>query len=195
MENASTTDEDALIKEMTDIYDIKPPRVFGVNPAWIRFALALFSVILVLFLLFMAYRLWSKRRRPVESHTPALSPEERALAGLRNVKTLMNTDGKEFYFRLSAVYREYIQDRYGVEALEMTSEELIPNIKKLAIDLQLKTDSRSFIELSDPVKFTDIEADPVQMEAHYGFVRTFIDKTTPIPTVMEQGVSGKSVGG
>ena len=66
--------------------------------------------------------------------TAQLSPEDRANAFLKDLEKLMAINGKEFYFKLSAVFRGYIQDRYGIDALEMTSEELIPNIKRLAVD-------------------------------------------------------------
>ena len=180
------------VKEMTDIYDIKPPELFGVNPAWLTYTLIISGIILLLVLLFLGYRYWKKRQHPIESVIAQLSPEDKAHAHLRDIKALMKGNGKEFYFRLSAVFRGYIEDRYGIEALEMTSEELLPEIKRLPVDEQLKRDSRYFMTSSDPVKFTDMAADPDQMEAHYRFVRTFVEKTTPMPTVMEQASNDKA---
>lgn len=196
LDNRGTTapGQDSPAQEMTDIYDIKPPALFGVNPVWIKYAVAILGILLFLVLLFVTYKYWKKKKRPVESITAQLSPEDKANASLRDIKALMMENGKEFYFRLSAVYRGYIQDRYGIEALEMTSEELLPEIKRLNLDETLKTDSRSFIVSSDPVKFTDMTVDAEQMETHYRFVHSFVEKTTPVPTVLEMAENEKSDG-
>ena len=186
--------QDSPAHEMTDIYDIKPPTLFGVNPVWIKYAGVILGILLFLVLLFVTYKYWKKKKRPVESITAQLSPEDKANALMRDIKALMMENGKEFYFRLSAVYRGYIEDRYGIEALEMTSEELLPEIKRLNIDETLKADSRSFIVSSDPVKFTDMTVDAEQMETHYRFVRSFVEKTTPVPTVLEMAENEKSDG-
>jgi hypothetical protein len=182
------------IKEMTDIYDIKPPTLFGVNPTWLRYAGIIFSVILILILLFLVYQYWKKRQVRIETPTPSLSAEEKAYSLLGDLKGLMNSEGKEYYFRLSAVFRGYIQDRFGIEALEMTTQELLPNIKRLKIVEQMKLDSRSFVESSDPVKFAAMAVDPEQMKTHYRFVRNFIEKTTPLPTVMGERHVDRSKG-
>jgi hypothetical protein len=167
--------------KITDIHDIKSLENFGVNPAIFWYA-ALGFLALVLVAAGLVY--WKKKRQVnAASKRAFISPEENALNQLDSLQPLMEAEGKKFYFKLSIILREYLWQRFGIGAPEMTTEELLPRIAELDIDSGLVWGVRAFAQASDPVKFADKPADLSEMERHIGFVRSFVKQTTPTPEI------------
>jgi len=162
---------------MTDIHDIKPLIIpeWGIDwvPAlpWLLLGMALLGR------LFLLYFLWRKRRRRAGDARVDISPYERAVNGLEELSDGKFSAARDFYFALSAIFREYIDGRFQVPAPEMTSEELLPAINGLEIDRKLKTAAKEWIQFADPVKFADFPASRERMENDLAFVREFVDRT------------------
>ena len=166
--------------EMTDIHDIKAPDFLAFNPAWIWYGLfALFGILLIIIVLMLLKR--RKKEVTPQKAVPRSPPEETAYGLLKELLPLLESDGRKFYFGLSAIIRGYIQDRFGINALEMTTEELTPEIRALEMDQSLKEGLASLFHAGDPVKFADKTAIRPDMLRHYEFVHDFIGKTTPVP--------------
>lgn len=170
--------------EMTDIHDIKMPAALAFNPAWLWYGLALLLGILVVLL---AVILLKKRKKPEKQETAVPKPpaDETAYRLLKELLPLEDSEGRKFYFRLSVIIRGYIQDRFGIHALELTTEELIPKIRDLHMDQRLKDGLKSLCYASDPVKFAGRASTLQDMRRHYDFVYDFVEKTTPVATAGE----------
>ncbi|MFP4347491.1 MAG: DUF4381 family protein [Thermodesulfobacteriota bacterium] len=164
---------------MTDIHGIKPPEPAGFDPTPLYYAAAGAAVLAVAVFSFL---IWKHRRRRLRvSTTPGFSPEETALAALDELVNVEETDGKIFYFRLSAVLRRYLEARYRIHAPEMTTEELLSEIKHLGMDPALRKGLRSLLETADPIKYAGAPASVRAMEDHVAFARRFVRETTPTP--------------
>ena len=164
---------------MTDIHGIKPPELPGWNPAPMYYAAA---GALVLTMAVFSFLLWKYRRRRLRwGAVPQFPPEELALAALDELSDAERMEPKLFYFRMSAVLRRYVQARYGVDAPEMTTEELLPALKPLNIDPDLKQGLRSLLETADPIKYAGSQASAGTMKGHLAFARRFVTETIPAP--------------
>ena len=162
---------------MTDIHDIKPLVAVPVpvSPA----VIAMWSVILLLAAgaVLGGLFLWKKRRKSLLEEIEAiLSPEDAALSQLQALSP-DTADGKLFYFRLSAILRRYLEGRFGIDGLEMTTEELLPHVEAIALDRDLKQNMKRFLVSSDPVKFAGAPTHQNLMEKDLGFVREVVEKT------------------
>jgi hypothetical protein len=166
---------------MTDIHDIRPPELFGTNPMLWRWAVIGLAALLLAGLAVWAVRRWRQQRR-IETVSPelVLPPDQVALKRLTEIARLMGTDGRRFYFELSATLRAYLAGRFGIDALERTTEELVPMLKPLLPDWAgpLKT----FLLGADPVKFAGTVPERPRMDRDLVFVREFVEKTTPPET-------------
>lgn len=169
--------ENSSAAPMTDIHDIKPlvsvpvPVSLGVILLWI--GIGLLAALLAL----GAWFFWKRRRgKTVESLTAMLSPEDTAFQQL-SALSLDTTGGKAFYFRLSAIFRQYLEGRFGIDGLEMTTEELLPRVDTLALERDLKRDAKTFLVSCDPVKFAGLPVSRPAMESDLGFVRGFVEKS------------------
>lgn len=163
---------------MNDIFDIKPPVEFGIDPAIFYYSLISVLILAIFAVLFFVLRKKQKKRKT--KNVVTLLPDEIAFKQLDKLAGLVNPDGKEFYFRLSSVLRGYIQGRFLIDALEMTSEELFPRVDELDFDKELKRGIKDFLRFSDPVKFAGKIADSKKMQTDLMFVKDFVKQTTPL---------------
>ncbi|MBC2745034.1 MAG: hypothetical protein HGJ93_18930 [Desulfosarcina sp.] len=173
---------------MTDIHDILPPVSVGIYAPWlvpVLLALAAAAILAVAWWFWKKY----KKARIIETIIPELPPEMTAMQALDEISDVCRLGGKTFYFRLSAILRQYVFGRFAVGAPEMTTEEFVPCIDRLHIDNDLAHRLRSLCRTMDPVKFGGETAVEKQMETDLFFAREFVRKTTPT-TDTENRTSG-----
>ena len=177
-EAGQTTEPSGDRQPMTDIHDIKPLVPVPVPISLAAIALWTGGCIAAGALFLSGWFLWKRRRvGTIAAVEAVLSPEETAFQRLAAL-TADTTDGKAFYFKLSSIFREYLQGRFGIDGLEMTTEELLPHVEKLKLERGLKRDTKNFILSCDPVKFADAPAFPEAMRGDFSFVHSFVEKTT-----------------
>lgn len=162
--------------EMTDIHDIKPPEKAGIDPVFFYYLLL---AAFLLMLLFGAFYFWKKRgKKAAELDIAPLPPDVTALRLLDDLANAENSDEKAFYFRLSAILRHYIRGRYGVNAPEMTTEELLPRVEELGCHAGLQKPLRELFRSADPIKFSRVPAGETKMKSDLAFVKEFVKQTT-----------------
>ncbi len=163
-------------KAMTDIHDIKPVEEIGFVWEPVYLALIVAGVVV---LVLAAYFIWKTRGRRKKIEIMELSAHEQALRLLDDLRDFENRDGKTFYFELSAIFRIYLQRRYGINAPEMTTEELLPRLKTLDLDPALQKELHDFCITADPIKFADAPVVLSKMESDLNLVKRFVKTTTP----------------
>lgn len=170
----------SFVPPMADINDIKPlvaVPVPGDIPRGVWYALL--GVLGAALLGAGGFYLWKKKRRGGRTAVPPPPPPE---AVAREALDALGVDShigdKLFYFRLSAILRAYLDGRFGLEAMEMTTEELVPLLDRLAMERTLKSGVREFLAFSDPVKFADASPAHGRRERDIDFVLELVEKTT-----------------
>ena len=174
---AAAPEQSGEAAQMTDIHDIKPPVAPGFDPSILYFIL---GGVLVLALAAAGWVFWKRRKaKSAQDATVWLFPDEAAYRSLDQLRGEENLSGKEFYFRLSAITRGYIQERFGIDALEMTTEEFVPRIEDLGVETTLQTTLRDLCHFADPIKFAAAPVERHKMFEDLSFVRNFVKQTTP----------------
>jgi hypothetical protein len=185
---------DANATAMTDIHDIKPALSMGPDLHWLYWALA---AVAVLVLAVLAWQLWRRRKKPpaAEDAAPPIPAETEAYGLLDALAAEGGLDPKQFYFRLSAILRRYIERRFEVPAAEMTTEELLPTVDRLSLGPQLSQPLKAFCRATDPIKFAGAGADAHHMAQDMAFVRNFVRTTTEITPAAMADEAGKQRSG
>ena len=116
-------------------------------------------------------------RKPAEPpHIVAL----RELDQLRNDKLWQQSKEKQYYTRLTEILRLYLENRFQIAALEMTSEEIMQAMKRVSIenpnDLQLLS---IIFTTSDLVKFAKAHPLPDENEVVLLNAFQFVNNTKP----------------
>lgn len=151
-----------------DIRDIKPP--WSIPRDWRPYllwgAIALLLVAGVLTIVLWRRRKAGKRLIPrkVIPPRPAHEVALEALQALRESSLLKERRIKEFYTAASEIIRRYIENRYFIPALEMTSVEVVAALQTRERPAEHVDDIRAFFEICDLVKFAKIQ--PPESEHH-----------------------------
>lgn len=163
-----------------DIKDIKPPlfspwRFEDFLPYLIALAIVLAGG--------WAYYYYRKKKKQREGELvpakPAIPPFQAALAALRALegkKLWQQGKVKEYYSEATEIIRRFLEDQYGVLALESTSDEILAQLKLLPQAEPLKKEFQSFFTTADLVKFAKYDPSPVEHENElrwaYEIIRT-----------------------
>ena len=94
---------------------------------------------------------------------------------------------KEYYTRLTTTLREYIVSRFGFNAMEMTSAEIIDRLRS-AGDQKMIDELRELFQTADLVKFAKYETQINENDANLVNAINFIDQTKTDEQVKEEKV-------
>jgi len=136
---------------------------------------------------FLLVRWWRRRARAAAEPPAPLLPHEafaRRLAALEADRLPEQGRAREFFFRLSEAVRAYVGALTGVNALDLTTGELLDALAA-AGDPRLDLGRlRDFCEDADLVKFARFPAGGYECEAGLRFARELLDRTRPaaVPT-------------
>lgn len=161
---------------MQDIHEIRPPVMVGVDPALVKIALIVGGGILALLvLIFLARRFWKKKSpAPGPSNIALIPPYDEALKELSRLTRLPIHDGRAFYFDLGGLVKRYIGRSYGCSASEMTTQELIRELRSISMcDLLVRRTSK-FFNNSDPFRYSPLVPEPDRVKKDLEGVRKLI---------------------
>ena len=148
--------------------DIKP--IFEEKWDWKAYLPYLYWTAAVVAILAMAiyigYRYARNRKKKPEIKSSPKEPAHilalRELNTIRQIKIWKEGKYKEYYTSITDVLRVYLEGRFGIAAMELTSDEINQVLRSQVIDEERKRKMRQILELSDFVKFA--KATPIEME-------------------------------
>ncbi|MCG3203365.1 MAG: hypothetical protein KCHDKBKB_00021 [Elusimicrobia bacterium] len=112
---------------------------------------------------------------------PPRPPEEVAWEAIHNLEDadlISSGQHKEFYYRLSVILREYLENRYGFSALDRTTAELMSEFRRQNFPLLLTQTSRNFFDNADLVKFAKFLPTEEEVIHDLNQVKHIINMTT-----------------
>lgn len=169
----------------------KPEEFFDIKNVWKPpFVLAdyypiIFGVLLALFLIcVIAYVIKRLRNRqsliPFKKPEPKLPPHEQAVKELDEIKQQklwQQGRSKEYFTMITDTLRRYIVERFGINAMEMTSGEILDIIRKTLDASSVYDNLQQILLLSDFVKFAKMNPLPDENDLSMTNAYLFVDKT------------------
>lgn len=138
---------------------------------------------------------WKTKEEPevIVNPDPAHVIAFRDLEKLREEQLWQKGKLKLYYTRLTEILRQYLEDRYGVYSLEMTTTEtlsalLLTGFKKNGLYTSLKT----ILEGSDLVKFAKYKPDPVENDVHFQNSWAFVEATMEKEEVIDSEMADET---
>ncbi|MFH0866896.1 MAG: hypothetical protein V1904_11925 [Bacteroidota bacterium] len=177
-------DVKSIAVDTTKTYkDIKGP--ISVPSDWSELIPYVIGCILLAALIWFVIYYIHKRRKGeklIDFSKPALPPHEIALLSLeklKNKKLWQNNKIKEYYTELTEIIRVYIEKRFLVAAMEMTSDEIITAFRSIDITDDLISKLRQLFLLSDLVKFAKANPLPNEHDLSFYNAQTFVKDSIP----------------
>ncbi|MCZ2102263.1 MAG: hypothetical protein LC107_12090 [Chitinophagales bacterium] len=132
----------------------------------------------ILGVLLIIYLLKNRKHKPREVEIqiePSIPAHEKALTALQVLKgKRLWQDGhiKAYQSELTNIIRQYLEDRYQVKALEMTTDEISSALERTDFEAKYKAALREILQVADLVKFAKaIPSDDI----HESFMYKAID--------------------
>lgn len=164
------------------IYDVKSPlhvplSVIEVLPFVLGGLIVLFAIGVLVW-----YIRRRKKNKPIfgapKIEDPAHVIAFRELRDLKDEKLWQKNEFKAYYTRLTGIIRHYMERRYGIQAMEMTSNEILEEWRRSGQEIEDLTGKlESLLNLADLVKFAKQKPVATENEENMERAYDFVEKT------------------
>ncbi len=142
--------------------------------------------VLVLALIAFGIWYWLKHRKPktdAEGNIisgPVIPPYDKAvgdLEQLRQQKLWQSGKVKEYFSSLTDIAREYIEGQFGVNAVEMTTDDILEEVKPLQFSQDTYNKLKETMEVADLVKFAKYTTSSLESENAMNSMTEFVNES------------------
>ena len=159
LEKMNSGETDSIDFEQLQLSDIKPIQKLPFS--WKDFlGLLWIPLIILLLLAIVGAIIYFIIRRNKKGYfftpPPVLPPHVRAMNSLEKIKAekiWQQERYKEFYTQLTDVLRRYMSERYGINSLEMTTDEILSKIRTKSEEDSVYENLKQVLIVADLVKF------------------------------------------
>ena len=181
MVNTPEVDTTQVIKAIKS--PLSAPLSFWELLPWL---IRIWSFIGLVLIVFVIYYYYKKGRLPLlnQNKNVRLPADDEAMLGLENLrlkKLWQNGYYKLYFSEMTDIIRVYIERRFDVMAVEMTTEEIMTNIKPLNINKEVSSKLHEVLQLADLVKFAKAEPMPLESDLSLQHCIDFVKETAPSP--------------
>lgn len=148
------------------------------NWVWILLGLLLIAALVV------AYCVMTKRVRiqiaPPQRPIPPYQLAMESLNKLKEEKLCEKGQEKEYYTRLTDILRIYLERRFGINAMEMTSSQIIKSLYANDETKRPISYMKQILEVADFVKFAKVRPLPDDNVKSFNSAVEFVEATKPV---------------
>lgn len=174
------------LKSINDFKSVEEPpfNLFDYLPDFITDYWWVYVIVMSLLLIaIIAYfKLFKKVKNtllPKKKETPPYEEAITLLQSLKDMKLWQSGQDKEYYTRLTDILRNYIDRRFMINAMEMTSNQIVDILKKNEETKAVNEYLQQILEIADFVKFAKVRPLPDDNEVAYQRAITFVEQTKP----------------
>ena len=141
---------------------------------------------------FVVWRIRKRRQNVTVVAGPQLPPHvvaNKALEALNHRKLWQNGKIKLYYTELTDILRIYIFGRWGISAMELTTDEIIAALKDIEMPRESRMELVEILRSADMVKFAKAMPEAKENEDNFTRAYYFVENTKHID---EQAVEGKN---
>lgn len=174
---------DLTIHEYTDVETVEK-KFIDYFPEWaINWGWWLLLAIVAIGLLIFVYMKWLRHGKiPLIPAKKPIPPYELAMSELDKLhkqKLWQRGNEKEYYTRLTDILRQFIHGRFGVNAKEMTSTQILNALSSCDNTVMFTDGLRSILESADFVKFAKAKPLADENETSFNLSVDFVEANKP----------------
>jgi hypothetical protein len=129
-----------------------------------------------------------RRRVQVRPGPPPRPAHEIAMERLDRLGTygfLENADNRPFYFSISEIIRDYLGARFGFDSLELTTDELLTELRRRAGREVVLGEIKAWLAACDLVKFAKVSPTAAEARGTLEAAIRIVESTRPRPAAPE----------
>lgn len=140
-------------------------------------------IILAGLILLITYIIGKTRRKEkyeeeeVKPQIPAIITAREKLAQLKDSNIWQSGRYKDYYTDLTDIAREYLEGQFEIDAIEMTSEEILNEVKKIQLDNLIFNKLEKTLATSDLVKFAKATPNATENEEAFNNINSFVEES------------------
>lgn len=138
-----------------------------------------------------AYFFLRKHHATIElRRNPPVPPYEMAMSRLNTLRSRNlpeNGHEKEYYTELVDILRQYLHGRFGINAMEMTSTQIVRALRANPETKMTAEQMRSVLAIADFVKFAKVRPLPDDNARSFSRAVDFVEQTKPQPEPEAEG--------
>lgn len=183
------------IADYANVADPENPSIFDVLPDWV---VNYWWILLIVAVVAAAtIYLWRRYRKTgsILPKKPEPTPNEVAEAALKSLKEQKLWEQgmeKEYYTDLTDILRKYLYGRFGINAMEMTSRQILAALSANKEIKDKRPMIRQILDMADFVKFAKVRPLPADNVAAFENAYKFVIDTRPVATVEGESADGHS---
>ena len=170
-----TGEENQLSSQRIMVEIVEPLPEEGEGPVraviYIVLLLIFFAVLLYFIILY-----WKKRKQAQHSLAPVESLPEIYLNRLAQEVDPRGTNLAEMTARLSKIFREYLDEDFGIRARESSTQEIVAQLTELNLEERDRENLKTVLEKLDLIKFAGKNVDPADFTDIFGTIEAFLIK-------------------
>lgn len=182
---------------------LKPEQYYGPedvqnNPYdWNEWGTVLWMSLLAMLMYVLCIMAWLRLKSGKPIHLKVriikkVPPHQKALSSIDKIKKHVTTvDDKTYYTQLTDTLRKYIEERFGFNAMEMTSTEIITHLQEVGNEEKMQ-ELKMLFETADLVKFAKHKADMNENDRNLVSAVDFINDTKQENVPTEEKVVPKA---
>lgn len=176
--------DDLTIHEYTDLETVEKEFI-DYFPEWvINWGWWLLLAVVAIGLLIFVYMKWLRHGKiPLIPAKKPIPPYELAMSELDKLHSQQlwqRGNEKEYYTRLTDILRQFIQGRFGVNAKEMTSTQILNALNSCDSTVMFTDALRSILESADFVKFAKAKPLADENEDSFNLSVDFVEANKPV---------------
>lgn len=153
-------------------------------------SIALILLALLIWLVVWLVRRHLRNRKAKPNAGPVIPPHvvaNKALVELGHRKLWQKGKYKAYYTALSSILRTYISGRWGVGAMEMTTDEIVVALREVEMPTESRTNLIAVLRTADMVKFAKAEPEAEENEDCLNHAIYFVENTKPFDAKRYEG--------
>lgn len=135
---------------------------------------------LVLLIIYIVRRLRKKtniEEEEIKPQIPAIVTAREKMAQLKESNLWQSGKYKDYYTDLTGIAREYLEGQFNIDAIEMTSDEILDEVRKIQLDNLIFSKLQNTLIASDLVKFAKAIPSPAENENAFKDINSFIEES------------------
>lgn len=190
--------DSASIDMMRDIKEVMNPPFVWKDYLYVLYVLLL--LLLVTAALYYGRKYWKSKGGVADESAPVvlLPPHVEALQGLDQIKERKLWQqglDKEYYTAVTDVLRVYIKRRYEIDAIEMTSDEILKGLAREKCEKTSIKYLKQLLGLADLVKFAKFKPLPDENDLSMTNACLFVEATKQVEETENDGQLKENEGG